>query len=148
MLVCGQLNKLIHYLFVFVWDLQIICMLCSVNCFPLIILLATQMSYGFTLKPNFSKVFLNFLQNSKDETIIPHNAFEISKQSSATPFWRGPDSSPRTLLPICFALILFAIVVMNASFMCPGHTYGKSSERREAMKTLRVSGGNHSIALI
>jgi len=38
--------------------------------------------------------------------------------------------------------------VMNESFICPGHTYGKSSERREVMKTLRVSGGNRSIALI
>jgi len=56
---------------------------------------------------------------------------------------------PQNSSPNLFCTVmLFVIVVMNASFMCPGHTYGKSSERREAMKTLRVSGGNRSTVLI
>ena len=79
-------------------------------------------------------------------TSVTHD--ETRVKSSCFHKWRGPDSSPRTLLPIFFTFILFVIVLMNASFICPGHTYGKSSEKREIMKTLRVSGGNRRIALI
>jgi len=40
---------------------------------------------------------------------------------------------------------LFAIVVFNESFICPGRTCRKTSERCAEIKTLRVSGGNRSI---
>jgi len=88
MLLDCPLNELAHCFFVFLEDLHIIYVPQQCNFVSICNFFGTQMSNGITLKPNFSKSFLNFLLNDKDETIIPCNAFtsRISKHNTEAPF--------------------------------------------------------------